>query len=339
MYIQSNGPFELLPVVTEFFQISQLPGGEFICYLTMSCANIKFVPGSIKLRSYAGRSLFGGFMSAPASRKRAGVQDVLDSFPRSRFLLIGDSGEQDLELYAALAGERPQQILGVFIRDVHQGGVVPVPEVFDPTGRMASAPAMGELTGAEQPGRRRRTGDLVRRLSSTAVAAKSTIRKRSTGGSDAGAGSQPSKCGSTDSGVATPTAAPAYTPYRSSRSRASSASSNSVPSSPPSTIPDDYFTGQRAPTAPVASAYGFATTYTGTPLAEEPESAVSTPGAGGPQRVVSEPERKRDELQARIYRARGVMPEHIPLRVFRHPRECVEAGEILDRLHIGGRAG
>jgi phosphatidate phosphatase APP1 len=65
--------------------------------------NDAFCTGSIKLRSYAGRSLFNGLLSAPAARKRAGVVDVLDSFPDSRFFLIGDSGEQDLELYAEYA--------------------------------------------------------------------------------------------------------------------------------------------------------------------------------------------------------------------------------------------
>ncbi|KAJ7072028.1 hypothetical protein C8F01DRAFT_1011500 [Mycena amicta] len=121
----SNGPFELLPVLADFFQVSQLP------------------PGSIKLRSYAGRSLFSGLLSAPAARKRAGVLDILQAFPESRFMLIGDSGEQDLELYTEcvgfaypsflthgrLARERPEQILAVFIRDVESGDVID-----DPTG-------------------------------------------------------------------------------------------------------------------------------------------------------------------------------------------------------------
>lgn len=79
---QSNGPFELLPVLGDFLAIAHLP------------------PGSMKLRSYAGRSLFSGLLSAPATRKRANVQDVLDAFPHSRFILIGDTGEQDMELYA-----------------------------------------------------------------------------------------------------------------------------------------------------------------------------------------------------------------------------------------------
>ncbi|TFY81111.1 hypothetical protein EWM64_g2908, partial [Hericium alpestre] len=112
----SNGPFELLPVIHEFFQLAQLP------------------PGSIRLRSYGTRSLFTGLLSAPAARKRAGVLDVLTSFPSSQFILVGDSGEQDLELYAAVARERPSQILAVFVRDVNtyddgEGGVE------DPTGR------------------------------------------------------------------------------------------------------------------------------------------------------------------------------------------------------------
>ena len=96
--LQSNGPFELLPVVNDFLQLSQLP------------------PGSVRLRSYGGRSLFNGLLSAPAVRKRSAVVDVLNHFPDARFFLVGDSGEQDLELYAEVARERPDQILGIFIR-------------------------------------------------------------------------------------------------------------------------------------------------------------------------------------------------------------------------------
>ncbi|KAH9066574.1 hypothetical protein EDB87DRAFT_437645 [Lactarius vividus] len=111
----SNGPFELLPVISDFFQLAQLP------------------TGSVRLRSYGTRSLFSGLLSAPAERKRDGVVEVLKSFPDSRFILIGDSGEQDLELYADVAKEYSQQILRIFIRDVNTyddggGGIE------DPTG-------------------------------------------------------------------------------------------------------------------------------------------------------------------------------------------------------------
>ncbi|KAG9309893.1 hypothetical protein JVU11DRAFT_9923 [Chiua virens] len=87
----SNSPYELLPLINQLINISKLP------------------PGSIRLRSYAGRSLFNGLLSAPATRKRANVVEVLDHFPESQFFLVGDSGEQDLELYASLAAELKQR--------------------------------------------------------------------------------------------------------------------------------------------------------------------------------------------------------------------------------------
>lgn len=39
--------------------------------------------------------------------------------------------------------------------------------------------------------------------------------------------------------------------------------------------------------------------------------------------------KRRNELQARVYRARMQMPGHVVLRVFRDPAECVELEEIL----------
>lgn len=88
----------MLPILEEFFRLSKLPPGM------LSLARL-FLPtdtgtGSVKLKSYAGRSLFTGLLSAPATRKRAGVQEILDAFPECKFILIGDSGEQDIELYA-----------------------------------------------------------------------------------------------------------------------------------------------------------------------------------------------------------------------------------------------
>jgi hypothetical protein len=49
---------------------------------------------------------------------------------------------------------------------------------------------------------------------------------------------------------------------------------------------------------------------------------------------MSEAEKKRQELQMRVYRARTQMPGHVPLRVFRSAAECVEVEEILKREGI-----
>jgi phosphatidate phosphatase APP1 len=39
-------------------------------------------------------------------------------FPKRRFILVGDSGEKDPEIYGALARSQPGRIVGIFIRDV-----------------------------------------------------------------------------------------------------------------------------------------------------------------------------------------------------------------------------
>jgi hypothetical protein len=312
---QSNGPFEILPVVTDFFRISKLP------------------PGSVKLRSYAGRALFNGIFAAPAARKRAGVLDVLDSFPFSRFLLVGDSGEQDLELYAQLAFERPRQVLAVFVRDVGADG--PTPPLDDPTGALALTP--------DSP---------VDALQSTPLAAggggilAASLRRSDTvasGSSDlappqppyaepaAGAEAVTPRRSSLSSDAATPRAVP-YAPYKSKASRAGSVSSLRSTLSSGS----GYFAPARSPNTQ--------TSFPGA-VAEQPEHEFPpTPSVADAERgrekrgkepQLSEPERRQQELQARVYRARALIPPTIPLRVFRDRHECVEATEILDRLHVG----
>lgn len=41
-----------------------------------------------------------------------------DDFPKRRFLLVGDSGERDPEIYCQIAKEYPDQVVGIFIRSV-----------------------------------------------------------------------------------------------------------------------------------------------------------------------------------------------------------------------------
>ena len=53
---------------------------------------------------------------------------------------------------------------------------------------------------------------------------------------------------------------------------------------------------------------------------------------------LTESEKRRKDLQLRVYRARTQMPGHIPLRIFRDPEECVEAQQILARESSTGRS-
>ncbi|KAH9893538.1 hypothetical protein C8Q73DRAFT_697378 [Cubamyces lactineus] len=335
----SNGPFELLPVVNEFLQISRLP------------------PGSIRLRSYGGRSLFNGLLSAPALRKRVGVLDVLNHFPDARFFLVGDSGEQDLELYADVARERPAQILGIFIRDASARGDGGPPPLDDPTGTQAF-----RLQGLDGglPASAPASGGGVRGMGKRFTARYGPSRSLSD---------------------ATPEASPS-SPYFSPSASYSAADTRKAtsPGAGESPARYDYF-GSASGSAtrthfpiteePCASpemgvdprkdvdADGFAGTPSSFPppgFARTPR-ASSSPGSGEwrettarwqpqpqaqsqtqqQQQGMSDAEKKRWELQTRLWKARLDVPLHVPIRVFREPEECVEVDEILDRLQVRAR--
>ncbi|KAF7315767.1 hypothetical protein MIND_00092700 [Mycena indigotica] len=234
----SNGPFELLPVLSDFFQVSQLP------------------PGSIKLRSYAGRSLFSGLLSAPAARKRAGVLDILQAFPESRFFLIGDSGEQDLELYTDLVRERPDQVLAIFIRDVDTGDVIE-----DPIGWKASG--LVNLDNENPP---------------TLHASPSPLYSL-----------PPS-----------PTAN-SHKDYFSATPR----------SSQPDPVVDMNTTPRPATPQTANTRFTRARTFTNSTVSSTSSSTSSS--GSSTQKLMRETEKRRDELQLRIWRARTALPSHIML--------------------------
>ncbi|KAK4689792.1 pre-60S factor REI1, partial [Tremellales sp. Uapishka_1] len=74
-----------------------------------------------QLKFYGGRSIVTSLFEPPGERKRPSILEIMDAFNESTFILIGDSGEQDLELYLSIARERPRQVLAVLIRDVTSG--------------------------------------------------------------------------------------------------------------------------------------------------------------------------------------------------------------------------
>jgi len=59
-----------------------------------------------------------GRLTARKRSKRRAIEQIMRDFPGRRFTLVGDSGERDPEVYAAVARRRPEQVAGVFIRRV-----------------------------------------------------------------------------------------------------------------------------------------------------------------------------------------------------------------------------
>ncbi|GMG19641.1 unnamed protein product [Ambrosiozyma monospora] len=93
----SNSPWQVYNIVSSFIDYACLP-----------C-------DSIHLRQYSG-NLIQSFMQPSSERKKGSIVKIFSDFPHKKFVLIGDSGEQDLEAYLSIASMFPDRVLGIYIR-------------------------------------------------------------------------------------------------------------------------------------------------------------------------------------------------------------------------------
>lgn len=79
----------------------------------------EFPPGSFHLKRFRLKDSSAFDLLGSQDRYKSGViERILADFPERRFILVGDSGEQDPEIYAAIARKRPEQVIRVLIRNV-----------------------------------------------------------------------------------------------------------------------------------------------------------------------------------------------------------------------------
>lgn len=74
--------------------------------------------------------------------------------------------------------------------------------------------------------------------------------------------------------------------------------------------------------------------FTTPPRSKQLQNDPDTLGGLAQDNNMTEYEKKKSDLQMRVYKARAQIPPQIYLRIFRHPEECVEASEIMDTLHV-----
>ena len=101
---------DLAAGVNPVFYVSSSPW-NLHAFLVAFLRHRGFPMGSVLLRD-----LLGG----PSGREqKAGrIREILDVHPELRFVLIGDSGEKDPEIYADIVRTYPGRILAVYIREV-----------------------------------------------------------------------------------------------------------------------------------------------------------------------------------------------------------------------------
>lgn len=92
----SNSPCQIYPVLHDYI-------------------SHEYPMGPMFLKQYSG-NLLSSLMTSSAKRKLSSIVTVCRDFPHKKFILVGDSGEQDLEAYIATARQFPDQIIGIYIR-------------------------------------------------------------------------------------------------------------------------------------------------------------------------------------------------------------------------------
>ncbi|MCA9121043.1 MAG: DUF2183 domain-containing protein [Planctomycetaceae bacterium] len=90
--------------------------------LAEMCEASEFPPGSFHLRSFRLRDhMLRRLLLIRRKGKAKVIRTLLKTFPRRRFVFIGDSGEADSEMYGRLARKNPHQVAGIFIRLLDTG--------------------------------------------------------------------------------------------------------------------------------------------------------------------------------------------------------------------------
>jgi phosphatidate phosphatase APP1 len=101
LHYVSASPWQLYPPLADFLRDAGFPPGSF----------------HLKPVRLADSSVFN-LAATQEGYKTREIEVLLKAFPRRRFVLIGDSGEQDPETYGHLARKHGQQVRAIWIRNV-----------------------------------------------------------------------------------------------------------------------------------------------------------------------------------------------------------------------------
>lgn len=99
VFYVSSSPWNLYTFLEEFMTLNNI------------------VPGPLFLRDFGIDK--HKFIAGPHEQhKRTAIETILNSTGTLRFILIGDSGQHDPEIYTQIAKNHPERIMAIYIRDV-----------------------------------------------------------------------------------------------------------------------------------------------------------------------------------------------------------------------------
>jgi phosphatidate phosphatase APP1 len=101
IFYVSSSPWNLYDVIADFLDAQKIPEGP------------------LQLRDWDWSSALEGHRT----HKSTLIREILDAYPWMSFILIGDSGQEDPEIYARLVHEYRGRIVALYIRDVSRSAV------------------------------------------------------------------------------------------------------------------------------------------------------------------------------------------------------------------------
>jgi phosphatidate phosphatase APP1 len=96
IFYVSSSPWNIYDVIADFLEAQEIPAGPLL------------------LRDWDLLAM----RDPHASHKSRHIAEILETFPALRFVLVGDSGQEDPEIYSAIVRSHPERILAIYIRDV-----------------------------------------------------------------------------------------------------------------------------------------------------------------------------------------------------------------------------
>jgi phosphatidate phosphatase APP1 len=99
IFYVSSSPWNLYTPLVEFMRVQGIPRGPLF------------------LKDFGDHTLFSS--RDHHTHKLASIEHILLAFPHLQFILIGDSGEQDPEIYSKLVKMAPERIRVIYIRNVN----------------------------------------------------------------------------------------------------------------------------------------------------------------------------------------------------------------------------
>jgi phosphatidate phosphatase APP1 len=97
----SASPWQLYDPLVAFLQTNRFPSGT-ICLQ------------NFRLKDETALNVF----QKPGKFKAATIEPLLKRWPMRKFVLVGDSGQEDPEVYGSLARKFPNRVAAIFIRNV-----------------------------------------------------------------------------------------------------------------------------------------------------------------------------------------------------------------------------